>query len=153
MTESIQYSFIGSAPEPWLVGVADPYEDRAASSWRVSMSFASAAGRLRGLYKGSFRGIEVLARGVSPRIVSALVLGSAGNGTVSGPELAGRLNLMSAWAYFSVRNGAGIRREPDRSGRSSQPVPEPTPPPSPAGGAQAPTPPVSAAAAGGVAAR
>ena len=37
------------------------------------------AARLQGLVKGAFRGIEVLRRGVSPRIVSALVLGSRGD--------------------------------------------------------------------------
>ncbi len=44
----------------------------------ASMSFATAAARLRGLVKGAFRGIEVLERGSSPRIVSAYVLGSRG---------------------------------------------------------------------------
>ena len=34
------------------------------------MSFAAAAARLQGLVKGRFRGIEVLKRGFSPRIVS-----------------------------------------------------------------------------------
>ena len=28
MTEDIQNSFLGAAPEPWLRGVADPYEQR-----------------------------------------------------------------------------------------------------------------------------
>ena len=47
----------------------------------------------------------MLKRGVSPRIVSAEVLGSRGDTPVSGPELASRLGLQSAWAYFSVQNG------------------------------------------------
>jgi stage II sporulation protein D len=100
-TESVQYGFPGSAPQPWLVGVADPYDTR--QSWTAHMSFAAAAKRLRGLLDGSFRGIQVTRRGSSPRIVSAYVLGSEGRTLVSGDELAQRFGLNSTWAYFSVR--------------------------------------------------
>ncbi len=115
-TEDVQNAF-GGAAEPWLVGVSDPYETKA-SSWTLSMSFASAMARLRGLVKGSFRGIEVLERGSSPRIISAAVLGSAGDTRVSGSELEGRLGLESTWAYFSVKHGSAVKAEPDRSGQS-----------------------------------
>jgi stage II sporulation protein D len=145
MTEDVQNSFVGSTPEPWLLGVADAYETTA-SDWTRSMSFASATARLRNLVKGSFRGIEVLTRGVSPRIVSAEVLGSRGATPISGPELAARLGLGSTWAYFSVKNGARLTREPDRSGRGpftpfapeSPPVPVPAPTPGVQGGSPAP---------------
>jgi SpoIID/LytB domain protein len=115
-TESIQNSFLGSTPEPWLVGVSDPYDTGPLHRWTVTMSFASAASRLRGLVLGSFRGIEVLKRGASPRIVSAYVLGSKGRTLVSGPELAARLGLYDTWAYFSVSDSHGTHREPDASG-------------------------------------
>jgi SpoIID/LytB domain protein len=157
MTENVEDSFLGSQPEPWLRGVADPYENRVASAWKVSLSFHAAAARLRGLVRGSFRGIEVLTRGVSPRIVAAEVLGSRGVTPVTGPQLAGALGLGSAWAYFSVKGADGrVRREPDRSGRAplaSPPVSTPVPS-APQGGAPAPgSPPAAAAAAtGGVAA-
>ena len=82
---------------------------------------------------------------MSPRIVSAEVLGSRGNTPVSGPELEARLGLDSAWAYFSVKSGASVRREPDLSGQApfTQPPPEsppatPAPTTAPQGGAQAP---------------
>jgi SpoIID/LytB domain protein len=117
MTENVEDSFLGSQPEPWLRGVPDPYEDRAASSWKVSLSFHAAAARLRGLVRGSFRGIEVLRRGASPRIVAADVLGSRGVTPVSGPQLAAAFGLSSTWAYFSVRSGGRVRREPDHSGQ------------------------------------
>jgi SpoIID/LytB domain protein len=155
MTENIENSFLGAQPEPWLKGVADPYDKGPASTWKLAVTFASAASRLRGLVRGSFRGIEVLRRGVSPRIVSALILGSRGTTPVSGPELAARFGLNSTWAYFSVRSGARVRPEPDRSGRppSSTPAPAPTPPPAPAtapqGGAQAPGASVSSSKTGG----
>jgi SpoIID/LytB domain protein len=131
MTENIEDSFAGSEPQPWLRGVADPYEDRAASSWKTSFSFHAAAARLRGLVQGSFRGIEVLTRGASPRIVAAEVLGSRGVTPVSGPQLAGAFGLSSTWAYFSVKSGKSVRREPDRSGHT------------PGAGAAAPSPPAA----------
>ncbi len=157
MTENIENSFIGAEPQPWLKGVPDAYETKT-SDWKLSMSFASAAARLSGLFKGTFRGVEVLTRGVSPRIVTAEVLGSRGDGPVSGPELAARLGLDSAWAYFSVRSGTSVRREPDRSGQPpfTPPVPEsppattPAPTMGPQGGAQAPATAASTSSTGGV---
>jgi SpoIID/LytB domain protein len=129
-TESVQNSFLGSAPEPWLVGVADPYDVGPLHSWTVTMSFSSATSRLRGLVLGSFKGIEVLKRGSSPRIVSAYVLGSKGRTLVSGPELAGRLGLYDTWAYFSVSDSHGTHKEPDVSGTATT-TPPPLPPPAP----------------------
>jgi SpoIID/LytB domain protein len=153
MTENIENSFVGSTPQPWLRGVTDAYEDPTASSWKVSLSFHTAAARLRGVLKGSFRGIEVLTRGVSPRIVSARVLGSRGVTNVTGPQLAGALGLSSTWAYFSVRTAGHVHREPDRSGRSptaGTPQPSaPVTPTAPQGGAPAPGAPATASAATG----
>jgi stage II sporulation protein D len=115
MTENIQDSFLGAPAQPWLQAAPDPFDAGPSSRWSLEIAFAMAAARLRGLVRGSFRGIEVLARGVSPRIVSALVLGSRGSSAITGPELAWRLGLRSTWAYFSVRSGARLVREPDRS--------------------------------------
>jgi stage II sporulation protein D len=150
MTEDVANAWPGAAPEPWLQAVADPYEDVAAAAWKVSMSFASAAARLKGLVRGAFAGIEVLKRGVSPRIVAAEVLGSAGVAQVSGPELQARLGLQSTWAYFSVRNGATLTREPDVSGRqppsaAGTPAPSASPAPSAEAPAAAGAPTTSAA--------
>ncbi len=131
-TESVQNAFPGAEPEPWLVSVADPYEAGPLRHWTTTMSFTSASSRLRGLVKGMFTGIEVLKRGVSPRIVSAYVLGSRGRTLVSGPELEARLGLYSTWAYFSVKGTKGTRAEPDASGQS--PAPEPTAQPAKVGG-------------------
>ncbi|MHB8241751.1 MAG: SpoIID/LytB domain-containing protein [Solirubrobacteraceae bacterium] len=150
MTENIENSFLGSQPEPWLRGVPDPYEG-STSAWKISMSFASAAAQLHGLLKGAFRGIEVLKRGVSPRIVSANVLGSRGATPVTGPQLVGALGLGSTWAYFSVKSGTTIKREPDHSGQAAPATPAPAPPsvtPGPQGGAQAPATGTSASTGG-----
>jgi SpoIID/LytB domain protein len=149
MTENIENSFLGSQPEPWLRGVADPYEGTT-SDWKVSLSFAAAAAQLRGFVKGSFRGIEVLSRGVSPRIVSAKILGSRGTTPITGPQLAGALGLSSTWAYFSVKSATKVKREPDHSGQApaaSPPAP-PAPAPGPQGGAQAPATGTSASTGG-----
>lgn len=142
-TESIQNSFIGAAPEPWLTGVPDPYDSGPLHRWTVKLTFAEAARDLRGLVKGAFEGIEVLRRGFSPRIVLADVLGSKGKTEVIGPELAGRLGLYDAWAYFSIDKNGKVGREPDRSGARPSASEEVPPPPSPPtaggeGGVQAP---------------
>jgi stage II sporulation protein D len=115
MTEDVQDGFPGAEPEPWLRGVVDPYDQGPLHRWRVTMSFASAAARLGGLVRGSLRGIEVLERGYSPRVVRAAILGSNGSTQVSGPELAARLGLSATWAYFSVQGPRGAHAEPDAS--------------------------------------
>ena len=138
MTENIENSFIGSSPEPWLKGVADQYEEPAVYRWKTRISFTAAAAQLSGLFKGSFKGIEVLTRGVSPRIITVNVLGSRGSSTISGPELESLLGLQSAWAYFSVANSKKVAREPDRShlqAPSPAPAaPAPAAPATPTGG-------------------
>lgn len=109
-TESVQYGFPGSTPQPWLVGVTDPYDTK--QRWTLHLSFAAAAQRLSGLVKGSLRGIEVTRRGSSPRIVSAYVLGSKGRMLVTGGELAERFGLNSTWAYFSVQGAHAATPSP-----------------------------------------
>src|ERR1700728_4978276 len=120
-TEDVQDAFPGAAAQPWLVGVADPYDQGPEHSWTESLSFAAASKRLGGLVKGAFAGIEVLTRGSSPRILTAYVLGSGGRTLTSGAELAARLGLDDTWAYFSVKRGTSVVSEPDRSG-SAAPV-------------------------------
>jgi SpoIID/LytB domain protein len=147
-TEDVENAFAGSQPSPWLKGVPDPYEG-SSSKWSVSLSSATAAARLRGLVKGKLRGIEVLRRGVSPRILLAELLGSKGTTPLSGAELAYRLGLPSTWAYFSLKSGTKLIREPDLSAHATPPAPSPVPtkaavplsspaPQTVAGGSQAP---------------
>jgi SpoIID/LytB domain protein len=124
-TENVENAFPGSEPQPWLRGVVDQYEHGDQHTWRTALGFASAAAKLRGFVRGSFKGIEVLKRGYSPRIVSAYVLGSRGRTAISGNELAARLGLYSTWAYFSTREGQSTKPEPDRSGYSPLSAPAP----------------------------
>ena len=116
-TESVENAWPGSPAAPWLRSVLDPYDRGPLHSWTLTIGFSSAAARLGGLVRGRLRGIEVLRRGFSPRIISAYVVGTRGRTLVSGGELAARLGLSDTWAYFSVRHGLAVSAEPDRSGR------------------------------------
>jgi len=100
-TENAENSFVESGPRPYLVSVRDPY-DRGSPHHRgrLRLSQAEMERRLRGLYRGRFERIEVLRRGVSPRIVRARVAGSEGSAEVSGGELRTRLGLPDTWARF-----------------------------------------------------
>ncbi len=135
-TENVENAFPGSEPQPWLRGVVDQYERGDQHTWKTALSFASAAAKLRGFVHGSFKGIEVLKRGYSPRIFSAYVLGSAGRTAISGNELAARLGLYSTWAYFSTREGQATKPEPDRSGYSPLAAPAPAAAPGEAAASQ-----------------
>jgi SpoIID/LytB domain protein len=145
-TENVEDSFIGSEPQPWLRGVVDQYERGDEHTWKAALSFATAATRLHGLVHGKFEGIEVIKRGFSPRIVSAYVLGSGGRTAVNGPQLAERLGLYSAWAYFSTREGTTTKPEPDRSGYSPLASPAPAAAPGPASTTQGGAEPTAAGA-------
>jgi len=110
-TENIENSFVGSAPKPWLKGVDDPYDDLAPRHrWKPqTLTITQASAKLRGLVKGKLRGIKVLQRGVSPRIVRAQVVGTKGTTTVTGPQLRSRFGLFDTWAYFTTVTSSGKR--------------------------------------------
>ena len=66
------------------------------------MSRAAAGAKLRGLYSGRFKGVQVVERGRSPRVVLADVIGSRGRTRVSGATLRARFGLYDTWAYFTA---------------------------------------------------
>ncbi len=103
-TENVENTNVGAGPQPWLRSVADPYDDISPKHrWKPARLSPSAAGaKLAGLVKGRFRGIEVLERGRSPRIVAADIVGSAGRTRVDGATLRARLGLLDTWAYFTT---------------------------------------------------
>jgi stage II sporulation protein D len=102
-TENIEFSFIGALPRTWLQGVDDPYDAISPKhTWGpFSLTGGQAQSKLKGLVRGSFRGIKVLQRGSSPRIVRAEIAGTAGVTEVTGPQLRQRLGLNDTWATFT----------------------------------------------------
>jgi stage II sporulation protein D len=135
-TENIENSVLGGSPEPWLKSVDDPYDSVSPRHrWAPTrMSLSAAGAKLGGLVKGSFRGIDVVRRGVSPRIVEADVVGTRGRTRVSGATLRDSFGLYDTWAYFTT---IAVRRVAPPSG--SQPAGPSAPSSSPTGGATAST--------------
>ncbi|MFL5819943.1 MAG: SpoIID/LytB domain-containing protein [Solirubrobacteraceae bacterium] len=102
-TEDGRHSWGVWASSPWLRSVPDPYDAGSPRHrWTIRMSPAAAGARLSGLVKGRFRGIRVIRRGSSPRVVTAQIVGTHGDTPVSGATLRVRLGLPDTWAYFAV---------------------------------------------------
>jgi stage II sporulation protein D len=141
-TEDVENSFVGSLPKPWLKGVDDPYDSVSPRhSWGpYTYSQATVQAKLKGLVRGSFRGITVLQRGVSPRIVRAEVDGTAGVTQVTGPQLRARFGLFDTWASFTYISSNAKKRSSDDDAPASSSAPASTSTPSstaPSGGATA----------------
>ncbi len=99
-TENVENSFIGAAPKPWLKSMPDPYDAISPKHrWRVRFSNAR-MGALLGS-PGRLRRVQVLSRGVSPRVVRARVHGANGSRLLTGPQIRARLGLDDTWAYFT----------------------------------------------------
>jgi stage II sporulation protein D len=109
-TENVEYSFVGSLSKPWLVGVPDPYDTQSPyHRWELTFSAARLDRALRA--PGSFRRLKVLQRGVSPRVVRARVVGSAGSRTVTGPQVRAALGLRDTWfTHYRVASSASRAR-------------------------------------------
>lgn len=100
-TENVEFGFPGGTPRPYLKSVKDPYDDASPHHrWSLSISRSRMESKLGDLVAGRLRKIKVTKTGVSPRIVRARVVGSAGKRTVGGSELRTRLGLRSTWAKF-----------------------------------------------------
>lgn len=99
-TENVENSWPGATPQPWLKSVDDPY-DSISPKHRWTVRFSNARmGALLGS-PGKLKRVEVLQRGVSPRVVRARVYGSNGSVVLTGPQIRARLGLDDTWAYFS----------------------------------------------------
>lgn len=100
----------GSRPEPWLTGVPDPY-DAAGNDpyhrWGQQLGLAAAAAKLGSLVRGRLVGIAVTSHGVSPRIVTATVVGTRERTTVTGQTLQGIFGLPTTNAAFTTVSVAG----------------------------------------------
>src|SRR5215217_1615665 len=103
-TEDVENTSLGTEPKPWLRSVVDDYDSVSPKHrWGpIRMSRATAGAKLRGLYSGRFKGVKVVKRGRSPRVVLADVIGSRGRSRVSGATLRARFGLFDTWAYFTA---------------------------------------------------
>ena len=110
-TESVQNVF-QLAPEAWLVGRPDPYDDSLSNPyhrWKVSLSLNAAKAKLGRLVQGSLEGIKVLQRGVSPRIMQAQVVGTKGSVAVTGVQLRRAFGTPSTWMSFTTVSSHGVQ--------------------------------------------
>jgi stage II sporulation protein D len=98
-TENVEFSFVGSLAKPWLVGVPDPYDTQSPyHRWKVPTTAARLDAALGA--PGRFKRVKVLDRGVSPRVVRARVIGTAGSTVLTGPQIRARLGLRDTWFTF-----------------------------------------------------
>jgi stage II sporulation protein D len=105
-TEDIQNVFYGAEPAPYLVSVNDPYDNLSPKHrWRMVMSKRAFVAKLGSLVQGRYRGIKVLQRGRSPRIVWAAIVGTKGTTRVRGATLRTKLGLFDTWASFNKFTG------------------------------------------------
>ncbi len=108
-TENVENGFAGAEPRPYLKSVEDPFDDISPlHDWRLGYSTSDMQERLGEFVKGKFRRIEVKERGVSPRIISADIVGSKGRTEVSGATLKAELDLYDTWAFFRTVRGRGL---------------------------------------------
>jgi stage II sporulation protein D len=111
-TESVQNVWSGVTPEAWLVSQPDPYdtaENDPYHRWNMDLKLNTAASKLGKLVDGSLEGINVVKRGVSPRVIQAQVVGSGGSTTVSGAALQSDLGTPSTWMSFTTVSAQGIK--------------------------------------------
>ncbi len=98
-TESIVNVFGSSIP--YLVGVPDPYDYYCPlHTWTLRFSGPEISSRLGGYLDGRLKKVVVTKRGVSPRIISAKLVGTGGVSTVSGAQLEAALGGYDTWMSF-----------------------------------------------------
>lgn len=99
-TESIQNVFGGPAV-PYLQGVPDPYDgDCPLHTWTLRFTGSAISAKLDPHLEGRLKRVVVTKRGVSPRIMTARLFGTAGITTVTGSELATALGGYDTWMRF-----------------------------------------------------
>jgi stage II sporulation protein D len=99
-TESIQNIF-GGTPVPYLTGVPDPYDYYCPlHRWTLRFSGPEISSRLGAYLQGRLKQVVIVKRGVSPRIVTAKLIGTGGVSTVSGEQLEVALGGYDTWMSF-----------------------------------------------------
>jgi stage II sporulation protein D len=104
-TESIEDAWPGSSPQPWLKGVADPYDNAGGNPyyhWTYSYTMARAQAKLGHWVKGQLIGVQIVTDGADPRMVAANVVGTRGTTRVSANSLESLFGLLSTNASFTT---------------------------------------------------
>lgn len=97
-TESIQNVFGGPAI-PYLQGVPDPYDYYCPlHEWTLEFSGPEISAKLG--VKGKLKQVVVTKTGVTPRIIAAKLVGTAGTTTVSGTDIESALGGYATWMTF-----------------------------------------------------
>jgi stage II sporulation protein D len=101
-TENVEFGFGGGTPVPYLKAVDDPYDTTSPlHTWRRTFTQGQLESRLGRYLTGNLQDIQITKTGVSPRIVSANVVGSGGTTKVTGSQLQSALGLYSTWMSFN----------------------------------------------------
>jgi SpoIID/LytB domain protein len=89
------------SPVPYLVGVPDPYDYYCPlHKWTLNFTGPEISSRLGAYLQGKLKQVVIVKTGVSPRIVSAKLVGTAGTSTVSGSQLSVALGGYDTWMSF-----------------------------------------------------
>jgi stage II sporulation protein D len=98
-TESAVNVFGSSVP--YLVGVPDPYDHYCPlHKWTLEFSGPEISSRLGAYLKGRLKQVVITRTGVSPRIVTAKLIGTGGESTVTGSQLSVALGGYDTWMKF-----------------------------------------------------
>lgn len=96
------------SPVPYLVGVPDPYDYYCPlHKWTLDFTGPEISSRLGAYLQGKLKRVVIAKTGVSPRIVSAKLVGTAGTSTVTGSELSVALGGYDTWMTFEKVVGGG----------------------------------------------
>jgi stage II sporulation protein D len=89
------------SPVPYLIGVPDPYDYYCPlHKWTLDFSGPEISSRLGAYLQGKLKRVVITKTGVSPRIVSAKLIGTAGTSTVTGSQLSIALGGYDTWMTF-----------------------------------------------------
>jgi stage II sporulation protein D len=98
-TESIVNVFGSSIP--YLVGVPDPYDYYCPlHTWTLKFSGPEISEKLSSYLDGRLKQVVITKRGVSPRIITAKLIGTGGVTTVTGEQLEVALGGYDTWMSF-----------------------------------------------------
>jgi stage II sporulation protein D len=89
------------SPVPYLVGVPDPYDYYCPlHKWTLNFSGPEISSRLGAYLQGKLKQVVITKTGVSPRIVSAKLIGTGGTSMVTGSQLSVALGGYDTWMTF-----------------------------------------------------